>query len=254
MGEGRIYWTAPESQYYAEPKRLAQHGYLTAAKQPGRTHERTHYRLTDQGREALRALAGHARARFGRMQNEPVVRLLGAEYAERGVLLKSLEALRTELDELEAGLQSPRDARGRPAAPRHGPAAQPARSRSGSSTRTGAWLDEVEARAVKALCSPFRAYRRFGRLTARLRSPLSEGGQPAHAWASSHISPASVAVTWRSISARPTRSSTCAAAASCSASRAWSRSTPAPARSTPSGSRPSACSAAPRGRSAPSGR
>jgi hypothetical protein len=39
-------------------------------------------------------------------QNESVVRLLGAEYAERGVLVRSLEALKSELDELEAGLQS----------------------------------------------------------------------------------------------------------------------------------------------------
>jgi DNA-binding PadR family transcriptional regulator len=105
MGEGRIYWTAPESQYYAEPKRLAQHGYLTATKAPGRTHARTHYTLTDRGREAIAQWLATP-ARFGRMQNEPVVRLLGAEYAERGVLLKSLEALRTELDELEQGLQS----------------------------------------------------------------------------------------------------------------------------------------------------
>ena len=57
MRDGRIYWTAPESQFYAEPKRLAQHGYLTAAKQPGRTHERTHYTLTDRGREALARVA-----------------------------------------------------------------------------------------------------------------------------------------------------------------------------------------------------
>ena len=34
-------------------RRLAKLGYLTAEKQPGRTRERTHYRLTDQGREAL---------------------------------------------------------------------------------------------------------------------------------------------------------------------------------------------------------
>ena len=47
----------------------------------------------------------------------------------------------------------------------------------------------------------------------------------AATWASSTTSQASVAATWRSISAPPTRSSTCAAAGSCSASRRWSRST-----------------------------
>ena len=104
MRDGRIYWTAPESQFYAEPKRLAELGYLSATKQPGRTHERTHYEMTDKGREALSEWHTTP-ARFARIQNEPVVRLLGAEYADRGVLLKSLEALRTELDELQRGLE-----------------------------------------------------------------------------------------------------------------------------------------------------
>ena len=104
MRDGRIYWTAPESQFYAEPKRLAEHGYLTATKQPGRTHERTHYELTDKGREALREWHTTP-ARFARIQNEPIVRLLGTEYADRGVLLKSLEALRAELDDLQHGLE-----------------------------------------------------------------------------------------------------------------------------------------------------
>ena len=102
---GRIYWDAAESQFYAEPKRLAEHGYLTAAKQPGRTHQRTHYALTEKGREAIAAWLS-APAKFARIQNEPVVRLLGSEYAERGVVLKSLQALRSELDEIEAALGS----------------------------------------------------------------------------------------------------------------------------------------------------
>jgi PadR family transcriptional regulator, regulatory protein AphA len=103
MRDGRIYWTAPESQFYAEPKRLAQHGYLDAAKRPGRTHARTHYTLTEQGREALAEWLAQP-TRFARIQNEGVVRLLGSEYADRGVLLSSLRSLRQELDELEAGL------------------------------------------------------------------------------------------------------------------------------------------------------
>jgi PadR family transcriptional regulator, regulatory protein AphA len=103
MRDGRIFWTAPESQFYAEPKRLAEAGYLTATKQPGRTHQRTHYALTDHGKDALGEWLATP-ARFARVQNEPVVRLLGSEYAERGVLLKSLEALSAELDELERGL------------------------------------------------------------------------------------------------------------------------------------------------------
>ena len=100
MRQGRVYWAAPESQFYAEPKRLAAAGYLEATKQPGRTHARTHYTLTGQGREALRAWLATP-TRFPRIQNEAIVRLLGARYADRGELLKSLNALREDLDVLE---------------------------------------------------------------------------------------------------------------------------------------------------------
>jgi DNA-binding PadR family transcriptional regulator len=55
MREGAVFWTTSESHFYAEPKRLAKLGYLTAEKQPGRTRERTHYQLTDTGRQALQS-------------------------------------------------------------------------------------------------------------------------------------------------------------------------------------------------------
>ena len=104
MRNGRIYWTAPESQFYAEPKKLAEAGYLTATTQPGKTHARTHYTLTDKGRDALKTWLATP-TRFPRMQNEPIVRLLGAEYADRGELLASLESLRQELDELDEAMR-----------------------------------------------------------------------------------------------------------------------------------------------------
>ena len=54
MREGQyVFWAAATSQWYAEPKRLAELGYLHAEKGPGRTHARTHYTLTDAGREAV---------------------------------------------------------------------------------------------------------------------------------------------------------------------------------------------------------
>ena len=46
---GRMLDWAGESQYYAEPKRLARLGYLEARKEPGKTRERTVYRLTEKG-------------------------------------------------------------------------------------------------------------------------------------------------------------------------------------------------------------
>ena len=73
---------------------------------------------------------------------------------------------------------------------------------------------------------------------------MAPEASPPTAWAYSAISPGSAAATWPSTSARPTRSSTCAGAASCSPSPRWWRSTRATARSTRSGSKRSGCWAA----------
>jgi len=99
--KGRVYAAAADSQYYAEPKRLERLGYLSARKEPGRTHERTHYALTDQGVEALRAWASEP-VRFPRVLNEGVVRLLAADLVGEAPVRESIAALRGELDELDA--------------------------------------------------------------------------------------------------------------------------------------------------------
>src|SRR6266540_5601252 len=86
MREGQhVFWAASASQWYAEPKRLAGLGLLHAEKMPGRTHERTHYTLTDAGRTALREWLAQPSA-FTRIQCEPIVRLLAAEYVDPEVL------------------------------------------------------------------------------------------------------------------------------------------------------------------------
>jgi PadR family transcriptional regulator, regulatory protein AphA len=90
------YWASSQSQYYAEPKRLEKLGLLTSAKEPGRTHQRTAYRLTDAGRAALREWLGTPAA-FPRIQNEGVIRLLGAGYADDGTVLEGLRPLRAEI-------------------------------------------------------------------------------------------------------------------------------------------------------------
>jgi PadR family transcriptional regulator AphA len=104
MRRGRIYWSASESQYYAEPKRLEALGLLTSSKEPGRTHDRTAYRLTDAGRAAVREWLGTPAA-FPRIQNEAVVRLLGGEFADDATVLEGLRALRAEIAEITAGLE-----------------------------------------------------------------------------------------------------------------------------------------------------
>ena len=106
MREGEhVFWAAAASQWYAEPKRLAEMGLLHAERTPGRTHERTHYTLTDAGRAALREWLAQPSA-FTRIQCEPVVRLLAAEYVDPEVLERSLAAVRGPLEESYAALDS----------------------------------------------------------------------------------------------------------------------------------------------------
>jgi DNA-binding PadR family transcriptional regulator len=104
MRIGRIFWTAAPSHYYAEPKRLEKLGYLSAHKEPGKTRERTVYELTAKGRKAVREWLAEPSS-FIRIQNEPAVRLLGADLAASPAdVRRSLAAIREELEDLTAGL------------------------------------------------------------------------------------------------------------------------------------------------------
>jgi hypothetical protein len=101
--QGRVYASAAESHYYAEPKRLARLGYLTAEKQPGRTHPRTHYHLTEKAYGALRAWAREPVA-FPGIPTQPIVRLLAADLVGPEAVVESLQALRTDITDLLARL------------------------------------------------------------------------------------------------------------------------------------------------------
>jgi DNA-binding PadR family transcriptional regulator len=105
MRSGRVYWAAAESHYYAEPKRLERLGYLRSEKRPGRTRERTHYHLTEQGEQALTAWLAEP-APFPRIQHEAVVRVLAADLVDDAVVARSIEGLRTEIAELAARLDA----------------------------------------------------------------------------------------------------------------------------------------------------
>ena len=100
---GRMLDWAGESQYYAEPKRLARLGYLEARKEPGKTRERTVYRLTDRGLEALRSYARTPVA-FTPLKSEPLLRLLIADLVGEDATRESLAGLRDELADLEERL------------------------------------------------------------------------------------------------------------------------------------------------------
>lgn len=100
--QGRIYWSAADSRFYSEPKRLAALGYLDGRKKPGRTHDRTLYTLTSTGRAAIAEWLAQPSS-FIRIQNEPAARLNGADLAADDVTVnRSLQAIRPEiLDQLE---------------------------------------------------------------------------------------------------------------------------------------------------------
>ena len=100
---GRLLDWAGESQYYAEPKRLARLGYLAARKEPGRTRERTVYTLTEQGLEEVRAWA-RTPVRLTPLKSEPLLRLLVADLAGEAATRASLAALADEIADLEARL------------------------------------------------------------------------------------------------------------------------------------------------------
>jgi DNA-binding PadR family transcriptional regulator len=101
--QGRIFSPWAESQYYSEPKRLEKLGYLSSRKEPGQTHERTHYELTEKGLEALREWAPLPTP-FPRIQNEGIIRVLGADLVGEEAVVESFAGLRQEIADVAARL------------------------------------------------------------------------------------------------------------------------------------------------------
>ena len=101
--QGRMLDWAGESQYYAEPKRLAKLGYLEAHKEPGKTRERTVYTLTGKGLEALREYA-RTPVRFQPIRSELLLRLLICDLVGEAETRESVARLREDIADLEARL------------------------------------------------------------------------------------------------------------------------------------------------------
>jgi DNA-binding PadR family transcriptional regulator len=102
--KGRFLAWAGESQYYAEPKRLASLGYLEARKEPGKTRQRTVYTLTEQGVEALREW-GQTPLRFTPLKSEAALRLLVADIVGEDATRESMESLQVDLADLQERLE-----------------------------------------------------------------------------------------------------------------------------------------------------
>jgi DNA-binding PadR family transcriptional regulator len=100
---GRMLAWAGESQYYTEPKRLAEHGYLAARKEPGKTRERTVYTLTDKGLDALREYAETAVV-FMPVKSDALLRLLICDLVGEDVTRRSMATLRDDIAGIHARL------------------------------------------------------------------------------------------------------------------------------------------------------
>ena len=104
---GRMLAWAGESQYYTEPKRLAELGYLRARAAPGKTRERTVYDLTEKGLDALRDYAATP-ATFTPIKSDALLRLLICDLVGDAVTRASLAALRNDLDDIRGRLTRPK--------------------------------------------------------------------------------------------------------------------------------------------------
>lgn len=105
MREGSVFWTTSESHFYAEPKRLAALGYLSARAEPGKTRSRTRYTLTRRGREALTSWIAEP-AGPPRVQHEAIVKLLAADFSDDATVRASLGELRDEIAQARARLSA----------------------------------------------------------------------------------------------------------------------------------------------------
>src|SRR5262245_31591170 len=94
---------AGESQYYTEPKRLARLGYLDKRTEPGKTRDRTVYRLTQKGLEALQIYA-RTPVPFTPLKSEPLLRLLICDLVGEKVTRDSMLTLRDDIADLERRL------------------------------------------------------------------------------------------------------------------------------------------------------
>jgi DNA-binding PadR family transcriptional regulator len=102
MRQGRIYESAAESQYYAEPKRLERLGYLRSERVPGRTRERTHYVLTEKGIDALRRWMAE-RPQHPQLGADPILRLLAADLVGEQPVKDNLLSMRRDVADEVAG-------------------------------------------------------------------------------------------------------------------------------------------------------
>ena len=102
---GGMFWTSSPSQIYAEPKRLLALGWVTSEKHPGKTRSRTVYRLTEDGRDALRDWL-RTPTGFPKLQHEAAIHLFAGDMIEDEEIVASLQKLRTDIEAMAAAVET----------------------------------------------------------------------------------------------------------------------------------------------------
>src|SRR5262245_23598394 len=93
-----FFWPRAESNLYAEPKRLVEAGLAEAREEWNGDRKRTVYSITARGREELRGWLRTASAP-PRLESEPHLRLLYANYGSKEDLLAALEQMQNQAEQ-----------------------------------------------------------------------------------------------------------------------------------------------------------
>jgi PadR family transcriptional regulator, regulatory protein AphA len=93
------FWSVPHAQIYAEPERLAQGGFLSERREEG-GRRRRYYKLTAQGRKALREWLAEPTAEMAELRDPGILKLFFGGNPER-LARAQLSTHRQRLAELE---------------------------------------------------------------------------------------------------------------------------------------------------------
>lgn len=91
----RHYWPRAESKIYEEPKKLVAHGLATSKREYTGRRRRTIYRITTEGREALRSWLDEP-GQAPVVEFEGLVKVLFAEQGSKDQALRTIRAVRDE--------------------------------------------------------------------------------------------------------------------------------------------------------------
>jgi PadR family transcriptional regulator AphA len=89
----RYFWPRAASGIYEEPRKLVEHGFAEARRTSTGRRPRTVYRITDDGRAALRRWIDDPRADGRGYESEPLVRFFFGNTATKDALLAAIDQI-----------------------------------------------------------------------------------------------------------------------------------------------------------------